>query len=314
MNNVIEYIFNAASNNSILGISFDAIFTTCFTILIFFLGLVFQKKREKKKDLEKSYEYRNFLLHHLSSLLPSVDEQIKNYTTLSESIVSIGEKDYDLGEALSPEIILFDKIDFPRAYKVFVEIETSTSKEIFDNYHTILNSLNFFQKQIDYAKKNFLDFVESIRKFKNDWAESSNEIFRYYDKFISDLRKNQQDLEKDLFLDELAKIIHKWNVSENRDKVETFEQEFIQPLRDLCRRKISDSRSTILLGYLVSSSTAVRNILHTKKVYQKYFEEEAKNLESKKNKLIEVFFESINLTKDAKSINNNRILNNNNSI
>ena len=149
-------------------------------------------------------------------------------------------------------------------------------------YNELIDCLNFFDRQIEYAHNNFNEFLSNYNQYVYDWEKYGDMILRKQDEFVSIAKRDNIKIEQDEFLKKFVEIVHKWHQNEKWDNVDIYESEFIEPLRKLCIANITDSRSITLLKYITKSSRAVVKTKHIKQLYSEYYSSEEKHLNEKK--------------------------------
>ncbi len=268
------------------GISKDTIFATLTTIGIFIIGYIASKRFESWKENKRLREYKEYFIHHLKSLLPKIDKQIIEYKELSEMITATERKDLSLGESLRSSLIGFQDLPFNDIYRILITKSKKKGKEKYEVYNQLIDCLNYFDHQLEYAVKNFDEYLSSYNQYVFDWEENGDMILRKQDEFISIANRYNIDIEQDKVLSDFIAIIHKWHQKKDGGNVDIFETEFVEPLRELCKNNITDPRSIILMNYVIKTSRAIVKLKHLKTLYSEYYSKEENRLEEKKDVFI----------------------------
>lgn len=166
--------------------------------------------------------------------------------------------------------------------KIFLTNFKKKGEEKYEMYRKLIDCLNFFDRQIEYSQNNFNVFISNLNQYKTNFEESSNMILRKQDEFISAVKRDNIDLNQDDFLKSFAGLIRQWHQNKDWKNLDVFENLLLEPLRELCKSNIVDSRSITLLEYIIKSSRSLEKIKDIKKVYSEYFSDEAKHLGEKK--------------------------------
>jgi len=283
-----QYFYQSFTKSSICfwGISNNTVFTTLTTIGILLLGYIANKRFENWKENKRLTDFKKYFINYLKSLLPKIDKQILEYKNLSETITLNERKDLAFGESLGSSLIGFKNLPFNDIYKIFISNFKNKDTEKYVMYNNLIDCLNFFDRQIEYAQRNFNEYLSKYNQYVYNWEEYGDMILRKQDEFVSLANRTDINAKEDEFLNNFVEIVHNWHQNKDCANIDIFETVFIEPLRKLCTGNIIDPRSITLLNYITKSSRAIVKIKHIKELYSEYYSNEEKHLNEKRESVI----------------------------
>ena len=279
------FIINSGSNSTTwLGVSYDTIFTTGITILIFFLGFLINKLFESRKEHKRLFEIRKYFYSLCYFLEKPVQIQIKVFEEYCNNLSTENPVNFTFKDTVDLDVKNLKSISTEDLYKILYlkkkdDIEIKTRR-----FNEITNSINYIEKQKENTSKNFTNFHNNFIKYESNWRSNLDEIFRFYNGLRS--FNKQYNISHDPFLLELDKIIFQWSKLDSSSNIYVTFRELVTPLNKFCKENYADSRALSILNITLQATYAFKNMGKIKKEYAKLFEAEAIELDSKYKRLI----------------------------
>ncbi len=262
-------------------VSRDAIFTTFATIFIFIIGYLLNRLNEYRKEIKRLNDLEEYFYSLFELLKQPINNQIVNLKEMADNIDDKKKNQFPCKLNVDFDASNLLKITHSDLHKIFVvrkKGEIGTKTERFANMTNALNYINFLKENIvvDYQNYN-----NSFNQYVKLWTEACQSIITRYDTFCHFNKKDKTPLSNDKFLYDLDKLIFNWSQYEDSKNIYVTQEQFIIPLKGLCKQHHQDERANTILQLVVAANTAFDSIESTKKIYRDQYKENAATLKSK---------------------------------
>ncbi len=259
-------------------LSVDAIFSALLASLIFVLGWIIQIIVEKRKEKKRLKQRTSFLRESISSNIPLLEKQSDKFENLSRELDDLSKRNFSL-EIVTDLSFAFYSPNIIEDFHSFIEKNENESYKVIKE---LSGSINGVIKQQEHLKSNYSDFRDHSSYNEKEWNDYVNQIFRLNDELISEY---YEEGEEDDFFKKFNDIIYEW--LQERDDANTTHifNSLINPLRDHCQENLPDARARKILPYLHGATHAYENIVDNRKLYQKVFNRDSKQLIKYKSRL-----------------------------
>jgi len=271
--------------DSLLGISNDTIFTVSVTIAIFVLGYIFNRVYENAKHKRELRDLKEFLIVYLHSLIKPIEKQIAAFKTLSADILSKKHQDFAYGDAMGAKLDILDSLTQTDIFKVFLLGSKKEKSERITQYNNMLDALEYVNRQRSLAKDQFKDFMINYGKYIEQWNNAVNAVVRYQEQFVSFAMRTDTPPNQDPFTGGFNKLVHQWSQLDNREEMDQVAEHLLEPLRLLCKQHQSDPRIHVVIPPVLDSLQALRNRNNLISMFGKYLEDQASDLQAKRDRL-----------------------------
>ena len=132
----------ASEKCTFFGVTIDTIFTVFTTIIIFFLGYIFNKKVERDKENNRMKELEGYFLKLIELLDSPIKKQIDSFVSLSEKLKKTKEQNYNFQLVASFNLNLLKEISNLDLYKIFVSNKQGKIKEKTSLFEKLRNNID----------------------------------------------------------------------------------------------------------------------------------------------------------------------------
>ncbi|HMT73285.1 MAG TPA: hypothetical protein PKA77_04415 [Chitinophagaceae bacterium] len=268
--------------NTLLGISYDTIFTVLTTILIFILGYVIAKRIESRKERKRLLELEKYFLKNLEMLEKPVELQIKSLINTSKRLKNKREESLIVDDIIGLSGSFLNDTDNKDLYKIFVNNKKGDIQVKTELYRKLRASLDY----IIAVKKGFLrDSLAYMKKsegFSNKYKRNIKIVNDLLDDLIYERIKEKSHPENFPALYKIARIRTTWmDSSQTEDKLDLFYSftNFIKPVQEICKISQNDEIVGQIIKPVMECVYEYHNIVELRYFYRKHFVAEARELQ-----------------------------------
>lgn len=283
---IITLMFQSAQSEIfIYGIKIDTIFTVSTSLFVFILGFLLNKFNEYLKERKRLNDVKSFFLTQVSDKLKFIKDQADSYKQVAKEIMDERHQDFVFKEFSDLNFVPIEKIPHIDIFNSVRRGKRKEAKERLNSLRDIFDAIEFFKRSKLMSSQNNEEFIQSFRRYQERWNENTDFILRQFDNFILNARINSTAPFEDPFLSELDNIVNSWRSRDSKDFA-VVKEFLLEPIKVLCKGNRRDSRISVLLPAVLNSLTAFENIQHIAEIYSDFFEDQAEQLELRRNKLI----------------------------
>lgn len=274
-----------SSQISFFSVSYDAIFTTVFTIIVFSLGLYFARRLDRNKEKKRLEELGVYYLDLLSSLIEPIKKQRQHLKSLADSIKDKKSRNFEYKESSDLLFDVFDQIPNQDIYKIFIINKKSSGDDRYVHYGNILHCIEFLKLQRIRSRRNVDRFMKDLRRYQSDWNDNVMSIGRSFDRYLSILHGKGIKVSEDPFFDKFNALLTNLRKLDDFRNMYVYKENFLGDLKKHCQGNYDDPRAFELIEFIVSANYAFNDLVNLKKFYSKAFQDESEKLRDFKNKL-----------------------------
>ncbi len=259
--------------STFLGVSWDTLFTTGITIIIFFIGIIFKWWYDSSKENRRLRVFRLYILNYLDGLLEPFGEKISYLGELAKDVKKgrVDKLSHKLDSNLNIEPI--DRIDHSELFSIFVRYNNGNLNESLEHYRTITNTVSFLKLSGKYIDNDIDQYVNKFNRDRITLNNNVNQLLRLYEQHLSNDLHNQVNLDEDEFLFNLQDIISSLRKEDDPYELTATRDILILPVIEICKTYLKDDRSISILEKAVNAKVAIKSILKLREIYSNQFTE-----------------------------------------
>jgi len=269
--------------SSILGVSFDTIFTVVTTLLIFVLGFVVNRIIEINKENKRLKELEEYFIKLIELLEEPLMKQKEALVGLTKKLKQKIEQHYFVADITSFRVELIKEIDNKDLYDIFIKRKkgkTDTKTKLFQKIRGQIDFLDEVKKSI---KISFEDLMHKSQKYDETYKDNLKITSEAFDNILTQNQLRGITPDQDPFLLSLDRIRAAWVQRGTEDT--PFQdrylarEHYLDPVQKLCRQSIADPRAVFVLKHIQESIYAFDNIEEVKYVYRRHFLQDARGIQ-----------------------------------
>jgi hypothetical protein len=277
--NYLTQTFNIG-NDSLKGISIDAIFATLTSISIFILGYIVNRIIESSKRKRELKELREYYLVLVEDVFEPINSYVELLKGLSVKIKELRIQNYNIEGPIGLIFSKFTSLNQQDLYAAFVKNKRKLKKERYYQFKSFVDNIEYLRILTKDIKDEFFKYMESHDNYLKTWNENIEFIGRKYEAYLQKLITYNVLIASDSFLHDMDTITHNWSVQDNYRNIDIAITNYIQPLRDLTNRYRGDARSVELLPSIMQCISAHENMVNLKKFYSDVYNQLADKFEN----------------------------------
>lgn len=271
-----------ANESSILGISLDTVFTVLTTLTVFIAGYVINRKIEASKERKRLKELEEYFIKLIELCEPSVIKQADGFKDFAGKLIEKKDQHFHLLDVSAFSMDPIKEIDKKDLFAIFVKGKKGVVGAKTELFRKLIGNIEHMDNIKTAYKREFQVFIQKFDKFQHEYNENLKVTSEAYDNMRTFNEANKIAPGADPFLLELDGIRVKWASLEKegidfRGRYVTRE-EYIEPLRELCRKSIGDRRAVFVLKHTMECIYAFENMEELKHFYSDHFKTDSDTL------------------------------------
>lgn len=275
----------------------ELIITTSFSLLIFIIGFLINKKYDSIKEEKRLKTIKKYLLIICNDLSNSIDEQIIIYQSFGKKIIDLNNRDSSISFSSKINTDHFEKVANTDLFKLFAEGKKNKDVKIV-HYFNFLHFFNVIKFDSKYSKEHYEYYLDNLNRYESAFKENVDKIFRKHDSLIS-LHIGSTEKKEDLFVSKFHHIVSNYRQIQDFSKIEIITNELVLKVLEHCKDFINDPRSLDILEFCLHSEHIVKELTNLRLLYSSFFLNHAEKMESENEK----FKKAINYYKSEKYFN-----------
>jgi hypothetical protein len=277
---------------------YGSLIGSCITIILFICGFIINKQIEKHKEKKRLLEIEKYFKTLVKLLEKPLLLQRDSLVKLSNILKDKKDLRLNIDEVTNFHVEEMKKIDEKDLFSIFIKNKKESLLKKTELFGKLKSSIDYISRTKQFI---IIDFKDFGMRFEKHQAEFKESFLIIEDLFRSLFLQNESSLNRDFFF-AMNEIRADWtnpkviedNSYKHTDRHNTMKR-YIEPLKTLCERHISEKIPNEIFKYVMLCIYAYDNLQEVKHVYRQTFLTQAKGLQKNLLQLEETIkkFESI---------------------
>ena len=269
-----EFNYQSSSVNAWL----IELFRALVTVSMFFVGFYWNSWKEKKKQLKKLSELKEYFTQLTMYYLQLLENYNSNVIKFVENLKEDKSQHFIFDELNEDYYKNIDKIDPSELYKAYVTESKGESLEKISDYIGIKNGLIYLNNLINNLPMSANKFIEDHDYWHKQWNDNIEVVSNFNTQ--STFLAGKETLKNDPFLQKYSECLesHYAKNIENPNDPYILLHSVVEPLIKLSENNIHDGRCSNLLPYLKRCKDSIIEMKDKRVLYSKYIEETYENI------------------------------------
>ena len=287
MENLLKIVYQngefSEDKSSILGVSYDTIFTVITTLLIFVLGYIVNRRIEDEKENKRLVELEEYFVKLIELLEVPLLKQKDALVEFTRKLKQNTEQHYFVADVTSFRVDMIKDIENRDLYDIFIKRKRGGIELKTHLFRKIRGQIDYLDEVKKTIKSSFEELMEKSSGHESIYKENLKVTSEAFDNMLTQNIANGIKPEQDFFLVELDKIRLAWmkTGTDERPFQDRYlaRQHYLEPVQKLCRSTFGDSRATFILKHILECIYAFDNIEEIKYVYRRHFLQDARGIQ-----------------------------------
>ena len=266
------------------------------TIVIFFLGLLFNKISESLKEKRRLKILREYLFELLYLIKAQSENQSKYILECSKKLKDSHRQNLTLDRVSGRYIDNLKKLDHKDIFTILVRRKKGKIKIKSKRFEELLSTIDFFNDVYSYIFKYNEQIIDNYIENKNEWNKNIGLFRDRYQEIVHEMTQPPFSIKKDRFIQVIANILEKnKDLSERNDPnigIKTYYENIFAPIIKHLYTYPDDPRTNKLLQPLLNAEYYFNETETQRYHYRRHIlltGREMIKYSKKLSKLIEVF-------------------------
>jgi hypothetical protein len=285
MESLFELVFQNGefieNKSSLLGVSFDTIFTVITTVSIFVLGYVINRKIEQDKETKRLMELQEYFLKLVELLEEPIIKQKEHLVKFSKKLREKKTQHYvDVGDLSFSLVSLINEINNKDLYNIFIKNKRGTTKQKTELFKKLRSQIDYLDAVKININSSFKDLITRFDKYQDKYSESIGITDEAFNMILAQNYAQKINPQEDYFLSEFDRIRAEWFSLDNSKDRYIASKNYLEPLIELCNKCNRDIRVSFVSKHVKECLLALDNIEQTKYVFSRHFLLTARGLQT----------------------------------
>lgn len=275
--------------SSILGVSFDTVFTVVTTLLVFVLGYVVNRRIEINKENKRLKELEEYFIKLVELLEEPLMKQKEALIGLTKKLKQKIEQHYFVDDVTTFRVDLIKEIENRDLYNIYIKRKKGKIEVKTKLFRKVRGQIDYLDEVKKSIKISFEDLIQKSEKYDAIYKENLKITSEAFDNMLTQNEFRGMRPDEDPFLLGLDRIRAAWvqTGTDERPFQDRYlaREHYLEPVQELCRQSIADPRAAFVLKHILECIYAFDNIEEVKYVYRRHFLQDARGIQ---NALIEI--------------------------